>query len=198
MSSKSIKNLWGRDFRVVRDGLAETDVVLFVEKLMSGAQENREKLEHLEALHELARRTVEDAERLAVAAKEEGLRLSQEQAASILSDAQQRAQEVVVEAATTAQARAEEMVEQIVVSAQARVASLEADLSDRVEQRIIRVEQAFRTWLGSVRPLVAVWNLEQFNKLAREAESLLTLEPDPDPVAEEDGGSSRGAQPSAR
>ena len=194
MSGKSVKNLWGRDFRVVRDGLAETDVVLFVEKLMSGAQESRDKLEHVEALHELARRTVEDAERMAVATREEGLRLSQEQAASILSDAQLRAQEVVVEAATSVQARAEEMVQEIVVSAQARVASLEADLSDRVEQRIIRVEQAFRTWLSSVRPLVAVWNLEQFNKLAQEAESLLTLDQEADPVAEEEGGSSPGAR----
>ncbi len=198
MSLKSIKNLWGRDFRVVRDGLAETDVVLFVEKLMSSAQESRDKLEHLEALHELARRTVADAEKIAVAAKEESERLSQEQAASVLSDAQQRAQQIVVEAATSAQARAEEMVGEIVESTQARVASLEADLSDRVEQRIIRVEQAFRIWLGSVRPLVAVWNLEQFNKLAQEAESLLTLDPEPDTVAEEDGDPSQRAHPGAR
>jgi hypothetical protein len=188
--------MWGKDFRVVRDGLAETDVVLFVEGLMSREKEGLDKLQHVEALHELARRTVEDAEKIAVAARDEGLRLSEEQAGRIVSTAQQQAQDVVDQSAKAAQERAEQLVEEIVEAAATRVASLEASLSERVEQRIMRVEQAVRTWLGSVRPLVAVWNIEQFNKLVVEAESLLTLDDPADPALE-DKGPSRQTLPGA-
>ena len=64
MGDEKVKSLWGQDFRVVSEGLAETDVVIFVEKMMRQHRDSLKQLDHIAALHELATKTVEDAEQL--------------------------------------------------------------------------------------------------------------------------------------
>ena len=46
-------------------GLAENDVSDFVEELMARRREVEERLEHIDSLHELANRTLQDAQALA-------------------------------------------------------------------------------------------------------------------------------------
>ncbi|MCH8149269.1 MAG: hypothetical protein IH987_15010, partial [Planctomycetes bacterium] len=61
MTSDKSKSLWGQNFRVVLEGLAETDVVIFVEKLMRQHRESLKQLDHIASLHELATKMVQDA-----------------------------------------------------------------------------------------------------------------------------------------
>ena len=65
MSDEKIQNLWGQAFRLVSDGLAEGDVVTFVEKMMSQHRESLKQADHISTLHKLASLTVEEAHELA-------------------------------------------------------------------------------------------------------------------------------------
>ena len=186
MRADSVRSLWGQEFRVVTDGLAETDVVVFVEKLMNAHQADDERLQHLDSLGQLAKKTVEDAERLATSVQEEGLRLAQDQSGKIITAAQRRAELISREAGRSARQHAERLVSRIMEEAQARLADLEAELAEQVEMRLSHMEQTISTWLDSVRPLVAVWNLEQFNRIVQQGEALLTLRQPIEPPVDED------------
>ena len=50
MPADKVRNLWGQDFR--SKGLAENDVVVFVEKLMSQHRESLKQADHLASLHD--------------------------------------------------------------------------------------------------------------------------------------------------
>ena len=95
MEPDRIKKLWGQDFRVVPDGLDVTDVSLFVEGLMSRYQSSIEKASHIEPLHELARKTVEEAEHIAGEIKRRSEEEAKSQATQIRSDAEHSADEIV-------------------------------------------------------------------------------------------------------
>ena len=114
MASDELKNLWGQEFRVVAEGLAETDVVIFVEKMMREHREKNDQLKHIKALHRLAQKTVEDAEQLANSVKAEAKATSETEADSVMSEADARAKEIIDEASKIvpeAQAKAEKIIE---------------------------------------------------------------------------------------
>jgi DNA anti-recombination protein RmuC len=98
MTDDKSKTLWGEEFRVVQEGLAETDVVIFVEKMMRQHRESLRKLDHIEALHELATKTVEDAERLAARIIEEAEKDSKAESKRIAAEAEERAAGMLAEA----------------------------------------------------------------------------------------------------
>ena len=62
MAQKS-RTLWGKKFRLVADGLSEKDVASFVDELIEKHQGETQKLSHVDSLHKLAQKTVEDAEK---------------------------------------------------------------------------------------------------------------------------------------
>ena len=94
MERHELKRLWGHDFRVVPDGLAESDVALFVERLMSQYRASLEKSQHLLPLHELARKTVREAERLADEINEQAVEESRRRSGGIISQAEHAAREI--------------------------------------------------------------------------------------------------------
>ena len=95
MTEDKVKNLWGEEFRIVAEGLAETDVVIFVEKMMRRHRESLEQLDHIAALHELATKTVQDAEGLASDIKENAQAEAQAEARRLIEDAEAKAAEVL-------------------------------------------------------------------------------------------------------
>ena len=97
MDDKS-KTLWGEEFRVVQQGLAETDVIIFVEKMMRQYRKSLRKLDHIEASHELATKTVEDAERLAARITDEAEKESKAEIRRVAAETEARATELMAEA----------------------------------------------------------------------------------------------------
>ena len=95
MEPDRIKKLWGQDFRIVPDGLDVTDVAQFVEGLMGRYQSSIEKASHIEPLHELARKTVEEAEHIAGEIKRRSEEEARNLATQIRSDAEHSADEIV-------------------------------------------------------------------------------------------------------
>jgi len=80
------RNLWGKEFSVVGDGLAEAEVVAFISELL--------QRQHHQSLMELAQRTVIEAEKLALSLREKAKGEAEAEAASILSQAQAHAEQI--------------------------------------------------------------------------------------------------------
>ena len=59
-----VKQLWGTEFHFVSKGLAEEEVVSFVEKLMDQARETGEDHDRQSSLLKLAEQTVVEADKL--------------------------------------------------------------------------------------------------------------------------------------
>ena len=76
-------------------GLAENDVSDFVEELMARHKEVEERLEHIDSLHELATRTLQDAQELAEEIKEQGRKQTDEYAQSIIPQAKEQARAII-------------------------------------------------------------------------------------------------------
>ena len=101
MSDEKIQNLWGQAFRLVSDGLAEGDVVTFVEKMMSQHRKSLNQADHISTLHKLASLTVEEAQELASNIRATAKREAESEASRVLADAQSRAKEILESAEYT-------------------------------------------------------------------------------------------------
>ena len=136
MTSKKSKSLWGQSFRVVEQGLAETDVVIFVEKLMRQHRESLKQLDHIASLYELATKTVEDAETLAASVKEEAKTESEAEFSRIIDDANEKALGILEQAEKTASERVE--------GTRAEAAAISAESRERTRERLARIDSALR------------------------------------------------------
>ena len=134
MTAEKTKALWGQEFRVVDAGLAETDVVIFVEKLMRQHRESLSRLDHIASLHELAQKTVEDAEALAARVAEQARSQSEAESGRIVEEAQGRARAILDEAKTAAAEHIKEV--------QARAADTEAEYRQEVKDRVATIDSA--------------------------------------------------------
>ena len=134
MSTEKAKSLWGQDFRVVSEGLAETDVVIFVEKLMRQHRESLKQLDHIAALHELATKTVEDAEQMATTIREEAKTQSNADSASMVAEAKKKAGQILEEADKAAKDRTE--------AARDTIAAVAQESRRHLRQRITEIDEA--------------------------------------------------------
>ena len=134
MSTEKAKSLWGQDFRVVSEGLAETDVVIFVEKLMRQHRESLKQLDHIAALHELATKTVEDAEQLASTIREEARMQSDTDSASIVAEAKKTAGQILDGRAKAAKDQTQ--------AARDTIASIDQESRQQLRQRIAGIDEA--------------------------------------------------------
>ena len=76
-------------------GLAEKDVSDFIEELMARHREVEERLEHIDLLHELATRTLQDAQAYAEDMKQRGRQETDVYAEEIISKAKEQAKAIV-------------------------------------------------------------------------------------------------------
>ena len=151
-----LKRIWGQEFRIVPQGLDESDVKLFVDELMRRYEASVERASHIEPLHELARKTVEEAEQIAGAiekrAEEKGVRL----AGQIKSEAERSAADVVhravaagnaIEAEAHLQARGMVDELQATLSTMKRWANEEFTLLKQAEERLGVFLSAYESFL---------------------------------------------------
>ena len=123
MVRERTKSLWGQDFRVVNDGLEESDVATFVDRLMSQHLETREQLDHLDALRDLAKKSVEEAEHLASSMREEAKRESEARAREILK-------------------KPKRLASLHEVAVRSSIAAIETDYRKKALDRMARIESA--------------------------------------------------------
>ena len=93
MREKTIRQLWGQDFDIVREGLDEAQVEAFVSQLVAERSALLQRQEHLLSLMKLAERTVTEADRLSADIKREAESEARAKATEIIARAEQEAKE---------------------------------------------------------------------------------------------------------
>ena len=137
MGDEKVKSLWGQDFRVVSEGLAETDVVIFVEKMMRQHRDSLKQLDHIAALHGLATKTVEDAEQLSSDIKEQAKVEAEAESAEAVDEATAQARQMLE--------RAESAVKEHAALAKDKIASLNEEYGRRAQERLAEIEGALQS-----------------------------------------------------
>jgi cell division septum initiation protein DivIVA len=105
----------GQKFRVVKNGLDESEVVPFIANLIEQNNDLRNRLQHLEGLTKLAERTIIEAGAIAESLRAEIIEKSHEEAAVIHADANVKAKRELADAQRKAEgtlAEAERVAEE--------------------------------------------------------------------------------------
>ena len=134
MASDRTKTLWGEDFRVVALGLAETDVFIFVEKLLRSHRERVKQLDHIDSLHQLASKTVEDAERMSETIMREAGKASEAEVSRVTTEAQSQAADVLEKAQAVAQ--------RLLEAAKAQAIELQKEDRSRLQHQLAEIDSA--------------------------------------------------------
>ena len=95
MGTKMARQLWGRDFDIVKEGLDESQVAMFITELIGERDELLQRQDHLASLTKLAERTVAEADKLAADIGKEIEEESRAKADMILAQAEKEAQELM-------------------------------------------------------------------------------------------------------
>ncbi len=124
-----VKEIWGQQFSIVKNGLHEAEVSAFIGRLIDQNNDLANKLGHLHSLTRLAEKTVVEAEEQAKGINIETKRKAEARAITIITRAEEKAKAVAERIIAEAQQRAE-------VSAQEKVA-----FAEQQAQGIIRAAE---------------------------------------------------------
>jgi vacuolar-type H+-ATPase subunit H len=136
-TSDKLKEIGGQKFRIVKNGLNESEVSSFISTLTRQNDELASKFEHLSALTKLAESTVVEAEKQAESIKIQTEEESKAQAASIIATAEEQAKLEAEKIIAESKQRAEEVV-------QTRVALAERQAEDTIKNAETKAEEAKR------------------------------------------------------
>jgi len=139
-----VKEIWGRQFRIVKNGLDEAEVFAFVGRLIEQNSELSSKLEHVDSLKRLAENAVIEATKQAKRMKIE-----------TRQEASEKAREIIIQAEEKTKAEAERIISEAERSSLDRIASAEQLAQDvlqaaegkakeHAEQIIAKAEQNAR------------------------------------------------------
>ena len=92
-TTDEVKEHWGVEFSIVSQGLAEDEVVSFVDSLMDQADKERQEQDRQASLLKLAEQTVIEADKLADGIKQQARQEADEEGASIRAAAEEAAKE---------------------------------------------------------------------------------------------------------
>ncbi len=133
-----VKELWGQQFSIVKNGLHEAEVSAFIGRLIDQNNDLANKLGHLHSLTRLAEKTVVEAEERAKRIDIETKKKAEARAITIITRAEEkaraRAERIITEAEEKAEAAAERIIaeaqQQAEASAQEKVAFAEQQAQD--------------------------------------------------------------------
>jgi vacuolar-type H+-ATPase subunit H len=154
-----VKEIWGRQFRIVKNGLDEAEVFAFVGRLIEQNRELSSKLEHVDSLKKLAENAVIEATKQAKRMKTETRQEASEKAREIIIQAEEKtkaeAERIIAEAEKSSLDRiasAEQLAQDVLQAAEEKakehaeqiIAKAEQNAREQAEQIIARVEQNAR------------------------------------------------------
>jgi len=120
-NDQGIVKLWGHDFVKAKYGLDETQVVSFVNELISQRNTFLQRREHLSSLTKLAERMVAEANNMATQIKDEAIERANAEATMILAKAEEQAQQMIEEKRAEVIAMANRKAEAITANAQQEI-----------------------------------------------------------------------------
>jgi vacuolar-type H+-ATPase subunit H len=145
------KEIWGRQFSVVKHGLDEHEVFSFVGTLIDRNNEYAEKLEHLDSLVKLAENTIVEADQEAERIRTQVLERADEEARAVLArageDAKAQAQVILSDAEEAAAVQAAKILAEAEREAQEKIAAaqqLSRDIISSAEEEAKQEAGAIR------------------------------------------------------
>jgi len=151
-SDSRTKEIWGKKFKIVKNGLDEAEVSSFVTSLIEQNKDLTLKLEHIDTLKRLAERTVIEAEKQARDIRAEIEEKANAKAEAILAEAEEKAKSEASKIISEADERAEKLVqeklnltikqgEEILNAAEERAEKITSDANEEAEKIISKAKQ---------------------------------------------------------
>ena len=168
------RQLWGQDFSLVSNGLAEDQVAAYVETLTAGYRARLQELEDTASWDTFSRRVLAEAEQEAVRIKERARQEAEVEAARIVSDAKRQSRETVDSASSRAEEMTEKSVQDILTTAQKKAQLTENRARQLSQLMLIRAREEAQSNVseavhGSCHRLLSV--MEDVLSAARSVES---------------------------
>jgi vacuolar-type H+-ATPase subunit H len=117
-SDSKTKEIWGRQFKIVKNGLDEAEVFSFIGGLIDQNNALVGRLEHLDSLTKLAERTVIEANKQAQVIQKEVEEKANASAASIIAEAEEKARKEVDRIISETEQKAKQSAEEKITSAE--------------------------------------------------------------------------------
>jgi vacuolar-type H+-ATPase subunit H len=132
-SDSKMKEIWGRKFKIVKNGLDEAEVFSFIGGLIDQNNALTNKLEHLDSLTKLAERTVIEANKQAQAIKKEAEEKANTSAASIIAEAEEKAKNEIDRITSEAEQKAKRSTEEKITVAERQAQSILTAAQEKAE-----------------------------------------------------------------
>ena len=180
--NNDVIELWGHDFKRVKYGLDEEQIVSFVNELINHNDTIIQRQAHLSSLTELAERTIIEADTLAERVKKEALEQAKAEANTIIARAEEQAQQIIEQKRAEIIAIANEEAEAIKANARREAESLMEQQGRRIQSEIRdmaqRLYMELLSQLESLKQQVVGLEVEFEHKLSQPTEqaSPVTLE----------------------
>ena len=194
MKLKDVKQLYGRDIEIVREGLDEVQVAEFVSELVSERDMLLRRQEHLASLMMLAERTIAEADSLAESIRKKAEEEGRAKASSILAQAEKEAQQLVeqkrAEILDEASKEAEVIKDLAQQEAERLLSQQQQRIQDEIKVMVQKLHGQLMSGLKQVTEQAAALQLEWESRLSGPAAQELPSEDVPVPsvkVVEEHG-----------
>lgn len=178
--------LGGYEFRRVKNGLDEAQVVSFVKKLISQRDTLIQREEHLSALTKLAEKTVTEADKLAEELKTEATNQAKAEAATIIAEAEEKAQHIIEQKRTEANeqaaaimAEAERNAELLLENERKKIQPELSKFADQLYSQLLSELERFK------QQLLALPQVKFEHALSQPAEQTSTIAMEADEIPDE-------------
>ena len=132
-SDSKIREIWGRKFKIVKNGLDEAEVFSFIGGLIDQNNALASKLEHLDSLTKLAERTVIEANKQAQSTKKEGEEKANAGAASIIAEAEEKASKEIDRITSEGERKARQSAQEKIAAAEQQAQSMLTAAEEKAE-----------------------------------------------------------------
>ena len=132
-SDSKIREIWGRKFKIVKNGLDEAEVFSFIGGLIDQNNALASKLEHLDSLTKLAERTVIEANKQAQSTKKEGEEKANAGAASIIAEAEEKARKEIDRITSEGERKARQSAQEKIAAAEQQAQSMLTAAEEKAE-----------------------------------------------------------------
>src|SRR4030042_1237731 len=151
-SDSRTKEIWGKKFKIVKNGLDEAEVSSFVTSLIEQNKDLTIKLEHIDTLKRLAEKTVIEAERQAKEIKAEIEEKAKTKAEALITEAEEKAKgeagKIISEADEKAEKTAQEKLnlvikqgEEILNAADERAEKITSEANEEADEIIAKAKE---------------------------------------------------------
>jgi vacuolar-type H+-ATPase subunit H len=141
ISDGKTKEIWGRKFRIVKNGLDEAEVFAFIGGLIEQNNILSHKLEHLDSLTRLAERSIIEADKEAQNIKRQIEEKANSQAAIIIAEAEERAKTEANNVIAEARLVAERQAQNIIKDAENKAETIKAQANEEANRAIAEAKE---------------------------------------------------------